>query len=176
MHRDPGRQNAVPAYLTNEQILPFGFAERYIVCVWFWMGLITPMYGSRCSALTGAIKLWWTLCPSQPFTRYGPVKNVQSWTIGCLWAESIQLEYTWFSTCKNEALAQCWSEVGLTSTTLDQHQANVGPMPRTFWLQASFRPGGGPSAVVKAMAFKFQRNKMFLLRSLAKIPYCGEPP
>ena len=27
-----------------------------------------------------------------------------------------------------------------------------------------------------ALAFMFQRNKMFLLRSLAKIKYCGEPP
>ena len=48
-----------------------------------------------------------------------------------------------------------------------------------------FVNGGGPGALhgktelagsSTALAFKFQRNKMFLTRSLVMIQYCEEPP
>ena len=41
----------------------------------------------------------------------------------------------------------------------------------SFLLGKSEIAGSSP-----ALAFKFQRNKMFLPRSLVKIQYCGEPP
>ena len=31
---------------------------------------------------------------------------------------------------KHEALANCWADVGPSSTTLAQHQPNIGPTPR----------------------------------------------
>ena len=34
--------------------------------------------------------------------------------------------------CKHEALAQCWADVGPSSTTLSQHQPNIGPTPRVY--------------------------------------------
>ena len=42
---------------------------------------------------------------------------------------------------KHEALAQCWADVGPSSTTLAQHQPNIGPIPRVCWDTAkSVRP------------------------------------
>ena len=35
---------------------------------------------------------------------------------------------------KHEALAQCWADVGPSSTTLAQHQPNIGPTPRVCWV------------------------------------------
>ena len=34
---------------------------------------------------------------------------------------------------KHEALAQCWANDGPSSTTLAQHQPNIGPTPRVCW-------------------------------------------
>ena len=47
----------------------------------------------------------------------------------------------------------------------------AGPLVKWFMLGKSEIAGSNPT-----LAVKFQRNKMFLPRSLVKIQYCGEPP
>ena len=39
-------------------------------------------------------------------------------------------KYLSFWPSKREALTQCWADAGPSSTTLDQHQPNIGPTPR----------------------------------------------
>ena len=34
---------------------------------------------------------------------------------------------------KHDTLNQCWVDVGRSSTTLSQHQANIGLMSRAYW-------------------------------------------
>ena len=36
---------------------------------------------------------------------------------------------------KHEAFAQCWAEFGPSSSTLAQHQPNIGPAPRFCWVR-----------------------------------------
>ena len=35
---------------------------------------------------------------------------------------------------KHDALAQCWADVGPSSTTLAQHQPSIGTTPRVCWV------------------------------------------
>ena len=62
-------------------------------------------------------------------------------------------------------------EIKKTFTAAQPGGENEGGSLRAVVIAASEIAGSNPT-----LAFKFQRNKMFLPRSLVKRKYCGEPP
>ena len=60
------------------------------------------------------------------------------------WCDVVQQRYSYPQLpSKHEALAQCWADVGPSSTTLAQHQPNIGPAPRVCWVYVGLYTAGG---------------------------------
>ena len=98
-------QKAVSAYVTGEQILPFGFAERYDKWqnhhIWLQSDTIRKVH----------TKYTRTLCSLR--SRLAREKS--------------------YISSKHEALPQRCFDVGPTSKTAGQQQNNFGEMPRVCW-------------------------------------------
>ena len=67
----------------------------------------------------------------------------------------------------------CWVSASCRLGTSPSWTCNQGALVQ--WLKPPAWKIGDRVSIL-TLAFKFQRNKMFLLRSIVMIQYCGEPP
>ena len=95
------------------------------------LGVSPERVSSRQDDDSGDIKAG--LCNADPITKQGKrIQMVQMMGVLMIPITLLVIEVGCKSS-KHEALIQCWVDVGPASTTLGQHQPNIGLMPRVQW-------------------------------------------